>query len=401
MLLPIFCVDFERKEFNRHMKRFKPDIFWPLTLLIFSFCSTPNQQESANSISVDEVSFGEVEGKKVTLYTISNQQGLTVKITNYGGIITSLIVPDKTGKSGDVVLGYDNLQEYLAKSPYFGSVIGRYSNRIAKGQFTLNGEIYSLAKNNIGNHLHGGLKGFDKMVWDAEIVREAKAVKLVLNHLSPDGYEGYPGNLKVEMIYTIDETNQVKIDYRATTDKPTIVNLTHHSYFNLTGNPTQTILGHEVKIKSRYFLPVDSTLIPTGELREVVGTAFDFNEFKPIGDSINAENTQISYGGGYDHCWVFDGDSGQLKNAASLFEPSSGRLMEIITTEPGMQFYSGNFLDGTLKGKGGVNYNYRSAVCMETQHFPDSPNQPDFPSVVLNPGEEYTSSTIYRFSVGK
>ncbi|MDN5216697.1 aldose epimerase family protein [Fulvivirgaceae bacterium BMA12] len=383
------------------MKRFKLNIFLPLILLIFAFCSAPNKQESTSAISAKETPFGEIDRQQVMLYTISNQQGMTVEITNYGGIITSLTVPDQTGKAGDVVLGYDNLQDYLEKSPYFGSVVGRYANRIAAGQFTLNEETYTLAKNNIGNHLHGGLVGFDKVIWDANLVKEEKAVKLVLTHESPDGHEGYPGNLQVEMIYTIDETNQIKIDYRATTDKSTIVNLTHHSYFNLTGDPKQTILGHELQIKSRYYLPVDSTLIPTGEFREVAGTAFDFNTFRPIGDSIAVEDTQIKYGGGYDHCWVFSKESGPLKNVASLFEPSSGRLMEILTTEPGMQFYSGNFLDGTLTGKGGVSYQYRSAVCMETQHFPDSPNKPDFPSVVLNPGEVYTSSTVYRFSVGK
>ena len=381
------------------MKKFQPFIFCLLAAPLFTSCSTYGQKEASEVITVQEEPFGEADGKKVTLFTISNQQGLSVKITNYGGIITSLIVPDKTGKPGDVVLGYDNLQGYLDKSPYFGSIIGRYGNRIAGGQFSLNDKTYVLAKNNNTNHLHGGVKGFDKVVWEAEVVREEKAVKLVLKYLSPDGEEGYPGNLQVEVTYIIDERNQVRIDYRATTDAPTIVNLTNHSYFNLTGDPAQTILDHELMIKSDYFLPVDSTLIPMGELMKVTGTPFDFSKFRRIGDSIDVEQTQILRGGGYDHCWVFTRSSNDPENLVSLFDPSSGRLMEVITTEPGMQFYTGNFLDGTITGKGGVAYKFRSALCLETQHYPDSPNQPDFPSVTLNPGEEYLSSTIYRFSI--
>ena len=383
------------------MRRFKLNIFVISISWIFAFCSPSNREKAADPIKISEEPFGEVDGKKVMLYTISNQQGLTVKITNYGGIITSLMIPDKTGKTADIVLGYDNLQGYLAKTPYFGAIVGRYGNRIAGGQFTLNDETYNLAKNNNVNHLHGGLKGFDKVVWDAKVIKEEKAVRLVLSYLSPDGDEGYPGNLQVEVTYTVGESNQVKIDYHATTDKPTIVNLTHHSYFNLTGDPEQTILDHELMIQSEHFLPVDSTLIPTGELLAVKGTPFDFLEFRRIGDSINVDDQQIVRGGGYDHCWVFRENPGEPQKVASLFDPSSGRLMEVITTEPGMQFYSGNFLDGSITGKGGITYGHRVALCLETQHFPDSPNQPSFPAVTLNPGEEYISSTIYRFSLNK
>lgn len=348
---------------------------------------------------VMEEPFGEVDGEPVTLFTIANQQGMTVKITNYGGIITSLTVPDKSGKTGDVVLGYDHLAGYLDKTPYFGAIIGRYGNRIAGGRFSLNDQTYNLAKNNNANHLHGGIKGFDKVVWDTEVVQEEKAVKLVMSYFSPDGEEGYPGNLQAEVTYTIDGNNQIRIDYQAVTDAPTVLNLTNHSYFNLTGDPSKNILDHELMIKADYFLPVDSTLIPTGELREVAGTPFDFSGFTRIGDSIDVENTQILRGGGYDHCWVFARNSGRPEMLASLFEPNSGRLMEVLTTEPGVQFYSGNFLDGTITGKGDIAYHHRSGLCLETQHFPDSPNQQNFPSVVLNPGDEYLSTTIYRFSV--
>ena len=369
--------------------------------LVFLSCSRVGKEkgEASEVVSVKEESFGEVDGKGVSLFTISNQNGMEVKITNYGGIITALKVPDKTGKTEDVVLGYDNLEGYLDKTPYFGAIIGRYGNRIAGGRFELNNQTYVLAKNNNENHLHGGERGFDKVVWDAEIVKGEDNVQLVLKYLSPDGEEGYPGTLQAEVTYVIDGTNQVKIDYRATTDKATVVNLTNHSYFNLTGNPAKTILDHELMIKSEYFLAVDSTLIPTGDLVKVAGTPFDFSEFRRIGEGIDEEHTQILRGGGYDHCFVFAEGSGELKNVASLYDPFSGRVMEVFTTEPGMQFYSGNFLDGSIKGKDGVAYNYRSALCLETQHYPDSPNQPAFPSVLLNPGEEYLSSTIYRFSL--
>ena len=382
------------------MKKLRLNAFWVLTALILTYCSPSGKQEKeAGPVTVMEEPFGEVEGKEVTLYTISNQQGLTVKITNYGGIITSLMVPDNTGKTGDVVLGYDNLQGYLTATPYFGSIIGRYGNRIAGGQFTLNDKVYNLAKNNGANHLHGGLKGFDKVVWDAKVVKGADAVSLVLSYLSPDGEEGYPGNLQVEVTYIIDEGNQVRIDYRATTDQPTIINLTNHSYFNLTGDPRQTILDHEIMIKSDNFLPVDSTLIPTGVFQKVEGTPFDFSGFRRIGDSINVENEQLLIGGGYDHCWVMAKSPDGPEKVASLFDPSSGRLLEVITTEPGMQFYSGNFLNGSITGKNGVVYGHRSALCLETQHYPDSPNQEGFPAVTLVPGQEYSSSTIYRFSL--
>lgn len=330
------------------------------------------------------------------MFTLRNAQGMTVKITNFGGTIASWTAPDKAGKYDDIVLGCDSLAGYLRGTPYFGAIIGRYGNRIAKGKFSLDGVPYSLATNNIGNHLHGGIKGFDKVLWSATpVAGDEPALKLI--YLSKDGEEGYPGNLSVEVVYTLLNDNALRIDYTATTDKKTIVNLTNHAYFNLVGKGD--ILGHELVLNAATYLPVDNTLIPTAEQRPVAGTVFDFTKSTKIGARIDDKSDeQIKFGLGYDHCWVLSDGSKNMKSAAILSEPTSGRVMEVLTTEPAIQFYSGNFLDGTVIGKGGVAYQYRTGLCLETEHFPDSPNRLEFPTTVLNPGETYRTSTVYRFS---
>lgn len=343
-------------------------------------------------MSIIKSNFGKTkEGQSVDLYTLTNANGMTVKITNYGGIVTSLQVPDKNGQLGDVVLGFDSLDKYLEGHPYFGALIGRYGNRIAKGKFTLNGTEYNLATNNDENHLHGGIKGFDKVIWNGEIVKKETEVGIKLSYLSKDGEEGYPGNLSVVVIYTLTNDNELKILYEAETEKPTPVNLTHHSYFNLKGAGNGDILGHLLTIHADRFTPVDDGLIPTGELKSVKDTPMDFTVPKAIGERIN----QVK--GGYDHNYVLNGWDGSLRQAAKVVDPLSGRVMEVWTTEPGLQFYSGNFLDGTITGKEGKIYNKHYGFCLETQHFPDSPNKPQFPSTILKPGEKYTHTTIYRF----
>ncbi len=353
---------------------------------------------SSPTISYD--AFGTTpEGQTVTLYTLTNSNGVEAQITNFGGVIVSLKVPDRNDSLADVVLGFDKLEPYFEDSPYFGALVGRYGNRIAKGKFTLDGQEYTLAQNNMGNHLHGGLRGFDKMLWQAEPQSgDSSSVGLKLRYQSPDGEEGYPGTLTTTVIYTLTNDNELRIDYQATTDAPTVVNLTNHSYFNLTGQGGSSILNHEVMINADRFVPVDSTLIPTGELAEVAGTPLDFREPTPIGARIDAEHPQLEYGIGYDHCWVLNKEGDALTLAATVYEPNSGRFMEVHTTEPGVQFYSGNFLDGTLTGKDGAVYEQRTGFCLETQHFPDSPNQPNFPSTELRPGETYQTTTVYTFS---
>lgn len=331
------------------------------------------------------------DGQTVSLYTLVNANGMKVKVTNYGGIVTSLEVPDKNGKFEDVVLGYDKLDGYLKDSPYFGALIGRYGNRIAKGKFTLNGKTYTLATNDGANHLHGGLKGFDKVVWDAEIVKTENSVGLKLSYLSKDGEEGYPGNLSCSVTYTLTNENELKIDYEATTDKPTPVNLTHHGYFNLAGQGNCDILNHVMMINADKYTPVDDGLIPTGELKSVKDTPMDFTTPEKIGARIE----QVK--GGYDHNYVLNNQSGKMALAARVYEETSGRVMDVFTTEPGIQFYSGNFLDGTITGKSGKVYHKYYGFCLETQHYPDSPNKPKFPSVILNPGETYTHHTVYKF----
>ena len=351
----------------------------------------------SKSGSLKKSSFGKTpEGRQVDLYTLTNAKGVEVKITNFGGIVVSVKVPDRNGKVADVVLGYDSLDGYINDKAYFGALVGRYGNRIAHGQFVLDGVTYKLAKNNGENSLHGGVKGFNKAVWDAREVASKDGPSLQLNYLSKDGEEGYPGNLKVQVVYTLTDANELKIDYSATTDKKTVVNLTNHSYFNLAGQGTGDILAHELTIQADRFTPVDAGLIPTGELQPVERTPFDFRQKTAIGARINADDEQLKLGKGYDHNWVLN-HTAEFSLAARAVEPNSGRVLEVWTTQPGVQFYTGNFLDGTVVGKGGKAYAFRSAFCLETQHFPDSPNHPEFPATVLNPGERYHQVTAYKF----
>jgi aldose 1-epimerase len=337
------------------------------------------------------------DGARVNLYTLRNNKGAEVGICNYGGLVIFLKVPDRHGKFADVVLGYDNLPDYIKDTPYFGALIGRYGNRIAKGKFTLDGKEYTLAVNNGPNALHGGLKGFDKVVWEPRFLATHAGPSLELVYVSKDGEEGYPGTLSVKAIYTLTEDNALMLDYVATTDKDTVLNLTHHSYFNLAGKGD--ILNHQVMMPADKFTPVDVNLIPTGELKPVDGSPFDFRTPTAIGARIGQEDEQLKFGGGYDHNWVINKPMGQLGLMARVYEPTSGRVMEVWSTDPGLQFYSGNFLDGKNKGKGGWVYKYRNGFCMEPQHYPDSPNQPNFPSVVLKPGQTYRNTIIYKFSV--
>jgi aldose 1-epimerase len=338
------------------------------------------------------------DGTSVELYTLTNSSGVEAKIMTYGGIVVSLKVPDRNGKLDDVVLGYDGLDGYLTSHPYFGTITGRYANRIAKGKFTLDGREYTLAQNNGENHLHGGIKGFDKVVWKAREVKIKDGVGVELTYVSRDGEEGYPGNLSVTVTYTLTNKNELKIVYAATTDKATIVNLTNHSYFNLAGPKAGDILGHELMLNADRFTPVDRTLIPTGELRSVKGTPMDFTKPTAIGARIEQKDEQLLFGLGYDHNWVLNKTGASLTLAARVYEPTTGRVMEVYTTEPGIQFYTGNFLDGTITGKGGKVYQKRYGFCLETQHFPDSPNKPSFPSTVLRPSRKYTQTTVYKFS---
>ncbi|HEY2931936.1 MAG TPA: aldose epimerase family protein [Acidobacteriota bacterium] len=337
------------------------------------------------------------EGESVDLYTLTNANGVEARIMTFGGIVVSLKAPDRKGKLEDIVLGYDNLEGYLKNNrPHFGALIGRYGNRIGKGRFILNGREYKLAQNNGENHLHGGIKGFDKVIWKAREVKSKDGVGLALNYVSKDAEEGYPGNLSVTVVYTLTHKNGLRIDYSATTDKETIVNLTNHSYFNLAGRGS--ILNHEVMINAERFTPVDQGLIPTGELRSVRGTPMDFTQQTAIGARIEQRDEQLILGKGYDHNWVLNKRNGELSLAARAYEPTSGRILEVYTTEPGVQFYTGNFLDGSIRGKAGQTYQKRYGFCLETQHFPDSPNKSNFPSTVLKPGRKYTTTTIYEFS---
>ena len=338
-------------------------------------------------------------GTAVDLFTLRNNKGAEAGISTYAGLVIFLKVPDRNGNFGDVVLGYNNLDGYLKASPYFGALIGRYGNRIAKGKFTLDGKEYTLAVNNGPNALHGGLVGFDKVVWEPRILASLEGPSLELRYTSKDGEEGYPGKLTVKAVYTLTEDNALKLEYTATTDKDTVVNLTQHSYFNLAGQGT--ILNHQVMLPADKFTPVDSTLIPTGELKPVEGTPFDFRTPTAIGARIGQEDEQLKFGGGYDHNWVINKPMGQLGLMARVYEPTTGRVLEVLSTEPGLQFYTGNFLDGKITGKGGWVYNYRNGFCMEPQHYPDSPNQPKFPSVVLKPGQLYKNTIVFRFSVQK
>lgn len=333
------------------------------------------------------------------MYTLKNNSGIQIKITSYGGIITSIIVPDRDGKMADIVLGYKNAGDYknAIEQLYFGAIIGRYGNRIANGHFSLDGKTYSVAKNNGENHLHGGTTGFDKVDWDARFVETDNAIELI--YLSEDGEEGYPGNLRLKITYRLTHEDELVVDYYAVTDKATPVNLTQHSYFNLKGEGNGSILDHELMLNSGKFTPVNGELIPTGNISSVEGTPFDFTSAKTIGRDINQNDEQLSYGGGYDHNWILDktGSKDGMSLVARVYEPDSGRCLEVHTTEPGVQLYSGNFLNGRLKGKSGKTYQKHGGFCLETQHYPDSPNRSNFPSTILRPGEEYLSTTVFKF----
>jgi aldose 1-epimerase len=340
------------------------------------------------------------DGTAVERYKLTNASGMEVEVITYGGIITAIRAPDRDGRPANVVLGLPTLEDYATKNPYFGTITGRYANRIAGGRFTLEGKEYRLTLNNGPNSLHGGKVGFDKRVWKASEAAAPGGVALAFAYLSPDGEEGYPGNLSVEVTYTLTDANELRLDYEATTDKTTVVNLTNHSYFNLAGDGSGSIEGHELLLNASAYTPVDATLIPTGAVEKTAGTPFDFTHPVPIGARIRDGNEQLVRGRGYDHNFVLDKPApGELTLAARVREPRSGRVLEVRTTEPGVQLYTGNFLDGTLVGAAGKMYRQGDGFCLETQHFPDSPNHPDFPSTVLKPGETFRSTTVYRFSV--
>jgi aldose 1-epimerase len=376
--------------------------------LIFAACNQNSDTKKTDSTAsvktgtpIEKASFGTLKtGEAVDIYTLKNAAGMSVSIMTYGGTIVKWTAPDRNGKYEDITLGCDSIAMYEKGGPFLGAIVGRYGNRIAKGKFLIDGKTYTLATNNAPNHLHGGDKGFDKVIWKAEPLNgEEPALKLT--YLSKDGEEGYPGNLSVEVVYTLQKDNAVKMDYAATTDKTTHCNLTNHAYFNLTGDAQKTILDHELTLNCPMFLPVDKTLIPTGVYKSVTNTAFDFTKSTKIGTRINdTTDVQIKYGGGYDHAWLFDTTQKQSlsTSVATLFEPSSGRVMDVFTTEPAIQFYTGNFLDGRINGKGNVRYMRRSGLCLETEHYPDAPNQSKFPTTILKAGEKYHTTTIYKFS---
>ena len=367
-------------------------------LLLASAACGIIEEQAAGVAVISREPFGTApSGEAVELMTLRNARGVELRAMTYGAIIVSLKVPDRAGQLGDVVLGYDSLAGYVKSSPYFGAIVGRYGNRIARGKFTLDGKTYTLAVNNGPNALHGGLKGFDKVVWSADTIRMLEGVGIRFSYVSKDGEEGYPGTLTTTVTYTLTDSNEVHIAYEATADKATPVNLTQHTYFNLAG--TGDILAHVLTLNADRFTPVDSTLIPTGDLAPVAETPFDFTAPHAVGERIGADNQQLKFGGGYDHNFVLTRADTGLALAAVLKEPTSGRTLEVRTTEPGVQFYSGNFLDGTLSGKGGMVYAHRTGLCLETQHFPDSPNQAAFPNTILRPGETYRSRTVWRFGV--
>ena len=341
----------------------------------------------------------DLNGKDIQLFRLINKNGVIVEITNYGGKVVSIIVPDKNGVFKDVVLGFDHIDNYISGNPYFGALIGRYANRICKGKFSLFGKDYQLATNNGKNHLHGGIKGYNDVVWDANFVDNKEEPSLELEYFCKDGEENYPGNLKVKVIYTLTQENELKINYYATTDQTTIINLTHHSFFNLKGEGNGDILDHELYINSDSFTPTNAESIPTGEFKNVKGTPMDFRNFTAMGKRIELADEQLQFGNGYDHNWILKNNKKSVVLAAAVHEPESGRYMEVWTDQPGMQFYSGNFLDGSDVGKGGKKYERRSAFCLETQHFPDAPNQLHFPSTILKPNEKYDYTCIYKFSI--
>ncbi|WP_375446190.1 aldose epimerase family protein [uncultured Fibrella sp.] len=373
------------------MKAFVSLLLFVSSLLLYSFL--------APKAGIVKSVFGQLpDGREVGLFTLRNAKGMEVQLTNYGGYIVSCTTPDKQGKPANVVLGLGTLAQYLKGNPNLGPIIGRYGNRIAKGKFSLDGTDYTLFTNPAGIHIHGGRIGFDKKLWTATLVDGAEP-SLNLHYTSPDGEEGYPGTLDVDVTYTLQKDNALRIDYKAITDKPTVVNLTNHAYFNLSGQQTD-VLNNEVMIKANKVLVTDRTQIPTGELRDVAGTPFDFNKPTPVSAHINdTTDVQIRYGRGYDHCWVFTNQSAKLKLGATVYEPTSGRLMEVYTTEPGVQMYTANHLNGMFRSPEGVAYTRRFGLCLETQHFPDSPNHPNFPTTTLRPGATYLSTTVYKFKV--
>lgn len=377
-------------------------ILWIVcTGLILTTCSCSclcqGNSKGDSKAMIEKKPFGSVDGQKVDLYVLTNANGLKASITNYGGTMVTLETPDKNGNLGDILLAPDTIEGLVKNASYLNALIGRYGNRIGKGKFALDGKEYKLAANNDENALHGGLKGFDKVVWTAEPFENENGVGLKLAYLSKDMEEGYPGDLMVNVIYTLTNKNELQIDYMALTDKPTICNLTNHNYYNLTCCKTD-ILGHELMLNADRFTPVDSGLIPIGELRSVKGTPMDFTKSTAVGARVNADDEQIKFGGGYDHNWVLNKKGSEMSHAATLSEPTSGRVMEVWTNEPGIQFYSGNFLDGSIVGKGGIVYKHRFGLCLETQHFPDSPNKPQYPTTTLRPGELYKTTTIHKFS---
>lgn len=363
--------------------------------LLFSCAESPVEAPSMRAL--ETTAFGSVDGQLVRLFTLTNDSGAKVGIIEYGGIVVSVEVPDRHGSLGDVVLGYDDLDTYVDDTPYFGAITGRYANRIAEGRFELDGTTYELPINNEPNTLHGGVKGFDKVVWQGEPTASGDGV--AFSYVSADGEEGYPGQLTSTVTYTWTDGNELRIEYEAQTDQPTVVNLTNHSYFNLKDGGASPALGHEMMIRADRYTPIDATLIPTGDLASVEGTPLDFRTATAIGLRIGDEHEQIGFGSGYDHNYVLDREGEGLELAATVHDPETGRTMDVFTEEPGVQFYSGNFLDGHHVGKSGVSYGQHSGFCLETQHFPDSPNQPDFPSTVLRPGEIYRTATVYRFYV--
>ena len=368
-------------------------IFFVISQIVLLQCS----KKGENFVEIKRENFEKVlDGKVIDLFVLKNTNDMIVKITNYGGKIVQILVPDRDGNLGDVVLGYETIDCFIKGSPSMGALIGRYANRIAKGRFELNGKTYKLATNNDPNHLHGGNKGFRFKVWDAKQIDEQK---LELSYLSVDGEEGYPGNLIVKVTYTLTDKNELQIDYFAVTDKSTVLNLTNHAFFNLAGEGSGLILDHEVLINANFFTPTDETNIPNGEIIHVKGTPFDFTQTTKIGDRINEDDQQLKFGKGYDHNFVLNKSDKPIAFAARVYEPTTGRVMEVFTTEPGIQLYTGNFLSEKDIGKAGKKYPTRSAFCLETQHYPDSPNQNNFPTTVLNPGEECKSTTIYKFSV--
>lgn len=379
------------------MNTLKIFLLMNILILVISSCDSQNRKDYKMNIGKEQYGMTR-DSKSVDIYTLTNNNGMEVRITNYGGIIQSLTAPNIDGKYEDVVLGYDELESYIKATPYFGAIVGRYGNRIADGKFNLDGVGYKLAQNDGNNHLHGGIKGFDKVVWEATTNKRNGAVSLKLDYLSVDSDEGYPGNLKVTVIYTLTNDNGLKIEYQAMTDKKTYINLTNHSYFNLTADFNNKILDHELWLNADRYIPIDSTAIPLGNVNAVSGTPFDFTTPKKIGENIMDDNQQLKNGIGYDHCLVFEDYDGEVKLQATVYDERSGRLMEVYTDQPAVQFYVGNYLDGTNIGKGNLAYQYRTGFCLETEHYPDSPNQPEFPTTLLEPGQVYSTITIYRFT---